>query len=144
MHRYFVLGVAILALATGIGLGLALRPALVKAESSEMVYELRKYYANEGKAEALHTRFRDHTMTIFEKHGMKNIAYWTPINPGADEADLVYIVAHASREQADANWKAFSGDPEWQTVMKASHVNGELVKKVERLYLKPTDYSPMK
>lgn len=144
MNRFFVIGALAVALAAGIVLGMTVRPTGVQAAAPEMVYELRKYFANEGKAEAMHTRFRDHTMTIFEKHGMKNIAYWTPIDPVAGEADLVYIVAHSSREQADTNWKEFSADPEWLTVMKASHVNGELVKKVERLYLKPTDYSPMK
>jgi hypothetical protein len=42
------------------------------------VYELRVYYAAEGKLDALHARFRDHTMKIFENHGMKNVGYFVP------------------------------------------------------------------
>jgi hypothetical protein len=144
MNRYIVFSIALVALAAGIGLGLGAAPALGQADPPSMVYELRYYYANEGKTEDLHKRFREHTMAIFDKHGMRNIGYWTPADAAEGQADLVYIVAHASREQADANWKAFSADPEWQAVYKASHVSGELVKKVDRLYLNPTDYSQLK
>ena len=45
---------------------------------STAVFELRIYHTYEGKLETLLTRFREHTMKIFEKHGMKNIAYWAP------------------------------------------------------------------
>jgi hypothetical protein len=38
--------------------------------------ELRVYNANEGKLDDLLKRFREHTMRLFEKHGMKNVAYW--------------------------------------------------------------------
>ena len=50
---------------------------LVHAADSP-VYELRIYTCNEGKLDALLARFRDHTCKLFEKHGMKNIMYWTP------------------------------------------------------------------
>ena len=144
MKRYTVFAIALIALAVGIGLGLAIAPAMGQAKAPGMVYELRKYYANEGKAEDLHKRFREHTMAIFEKHGMKNVGYWVPAEPKADDPALVYIVAHASRAAADENWKAFGADPEWQAVQNASEANGKLVSKVERMYLNPTDYSPLK
>jgi hypothetical protein len=80
-------------------------------------------------------------MRLFEKHGIKNIAYWVP----ADKPDtLIYIVAHKSREAAEKSWTEFRNDPEWQKAYKESHKNGELVKKVEHHYMSPTDYSPMK
>ncbi len=139
---YIGLVVALAALAAGVGIGLSTAPAL--GEEAAMVYELRKYYANPGKAEDMHKRFREHTMALFEKHGMKNIGYWVPAEPKEGDADLVYIVAHASRAQADVNWKAFGADPDWQAVYKASHENGVLVGKVEREFLNPTDYSPLK
>jgi hypothetical protein len=47
-------------------------------QSSTTVYELRIYHTYEGKLDDLLRRFRDHTMQLFEKHGIKNIAYWTP------------------------------------------------------------------
>ena len=80
-------------------------------------------------------------MPLFEKHGIKNIAYWVPL----DKPDtLIYIVAHKSRAAADKSWKEFQADPEWQKARKESELNGGLVKKVERQYMTPTEYSPMK
>ncbi len=142
VRKRLILAALAVAIITGIGIGLAVPSA--QGQGTPMVYELRSYYANPGKAEDMHTRFREHTMALFEKHGMKNIGYWVPAEAKDGQADLVYIVAHASREQAAANWKAFSADPEWQAVYKASHVNGPLVNKVESVFLSPTDYSPLK
>lgn len=139
--RYYVCSLAFIALSVGIGIGVTVAPA---SGQGEIVYELRSYYVHEGRADALHARFRDHTMAIFDKHGMKNIGYWVPAEPKADDPALVYLIAHASREQADANWKAFATDPEWQAVQKASEADGKIVSKVERMYLNPTDYSPLK
>ena len=42
-----------------------------------MIYEYRVYETVPGKLPDLHKRFRDHTTKIFERHGIKNIAYWT-------------------------------------------------------------------
>ena len=109
---------------------------------SDAVYELRVYHAAEGKLDALQARFRDHTMTIFERHGMKNIGYWTPTDEPLKGKTLIYIIEHASREQAAANWKAFGADPEWKQVQAASEANGKLVDKVDSTFMARTDYSP--
>jgi hypothetical protein len=104
------------------------------------VYEMRVYYAAPGKLEDLNTRFRNNTMRIFVKHGMTNVGYWIPIdNP---ENKLVYILSYPSREARDASWKAFSADPEWQAVAKASEANGKIVTKVVSTFMLETDYSP--
>ncbi|MBD3674493.1 MAG: NIPSNAP family protein [Planctomycetaceae bacterium] len=112
---------------------------VVSADDSEMVYELRTYTCNPGKLPNLHARFKNHTMKLFEKHGMKNIMYWTPLD---QEDTLIYIVAHESREAADKSWKAFVSDPEWKKAYQESIADGKLVKKVERKYMKATEYSP--
>jgi hypothetical protein len=91
---------------------------------SGAVYELRTCYANPGKMADLHKRFKDHTLKMFEKHGMKNIAYWSP-NDKADEV-LIYVIEHKSREAAEKSWAAFKADPEWQAPEVAQ--NGPLVK----------------
>ena len=103
------------------------------------LYELRTYYANDGKIDALHARFRNHTMTLFEKHGMQNVAYWTP----ADAPNtLIYIIAHKDAEAAQASWQAFVKDPEWQKVYNASIADGRLVGKIDNVFMTKTDYSP--
>ena len=109
------------------------------------VFEMRTYYAGPGKFEALQKRFRDHTLRIFEKHGMTNIGYWVPADPPGSENTLVYIIAHKSREAAKKSWADFGADPEWQKVRKESMADGvSLTTKVESVFLNPTDYSPMK
>lgn len=107
-----------------------------------MVYELRIYNANEGKLDDLLKRFREHTMSLFEKHGMKNVAYWTPLDDPLKANMLIYILAHPSREAATNNWKAFVDDPEWHKVRDASEANGKLVDKVDSTFMRMTDFSP--
>ena len=112
---------------------------------TERFFELRKYTAPEGKLDALQARFRDHTNALFRKHGMEIIGFWVPTDEkqGARNT-LIYILAYPSREVREASWKAFNADPEWQAARKESERNGKLVDKVESVYMKPTDYSPMK
>jgi len=112
------------------------------AGSSSTVYELRVYHANEGKLDDLLRRFREHTTKLFEKHGMKNVAYWAPLDDPIKTNTLIYVLAHPSREAAATNWKAFQDDPEWQKVRDASEVNGKLVDKVDSTDLALTDFSP--
>ncbi len=121
-------------------LSLCLPITSIAAQQDSRCYELRIYYAPPGKLDALNARFRNHTLKLFEKHGMANIGYWVPVeNP---DNRLIYIVAHASRDAATKSWKAFFSDPEWQSVVKASEANGKLVSKMVSIFLKPTDYSP--
>ena len=111
-------------------------------ESPALVYELRVYHTYEGKLDDLLRRFREHTCKLFEKHGMKNIAYWTPTEDLLKGKTLVYVIAHPSRETATANWKAFGDDPEWQAARDKSEANGKLVEKIDSTYMVITDFSP--
>jgi hypothetical protein len=108
------------------------------------VFELRTYYAAPSKMAALHARFRDHTCKLFEKHGMTNVAYWSPSDPKEADKKLIYVLAFPSREAAEKSWHNFREDPEWDKVRKASEVDGRLVEKVESVFMSATDYSPMK
>jgi hypothetical protein len=115
-----------------------------EADKPNRVFEMRTYYANPGKMEALHARFRDHTNKLFEKHGITIIGYWSPLDPKQAEQKLVYILAFPSKEAAAKSWKAFGTDPDWKRAKAASEANGVLVQKAESVYLNPTDYSPIK
>lgn len=119
------------------------RPVQAEAAANR-VYELRTYHTLPGRLPALEKRFREHTMAIFETHGMKNVGYWIPQDDPAHANTLVYIISHASRDAAKANWTAFRDDPEWKKVSKASEADGKIVEKVESVYMDPTDYSPVK
>jgi hypothetical protein len=120
----------------------AMAGAAQAADGTDVVYELRVYTANEGKMDALLARFRDHTITIFKRHGMESVAYWTPTDDPLKGNKLIYILRHPSREAATANWAAFRADPEWVKVQTASEVNGKLAASTESTFMKLTDFSP--
>jgi hypothetical protein len=131
------------ALAVSNALNSSTGPAGVNpAGSSSTVYELRVYHTYEGKLDDLLHRFREHTMQLFEKHGIKNVAYWTPTDDPLKGKTLFYIIAHPSREAATANWQAFRDDPEWISVRNKSEANGKIVEKVDSTFLTLTDFSP--
>jgi hypothetical protein len=103
-------------------------------------YELRIYYCEAGKLPDLLNRFRNHTTKLFEKHGMTNIGYWTPIQN--DKNALYYVLAYPNKEARDASWKAFGEDEAWKKVRTESEANGKIVAKVESIFMKTTDFSP--
>jgi hypothetical protein len=109
--------------------------------TSTTVYELRVYHAYEGKLEDLLRRFREHTTKLFEKHGIKNVAYWVPVDEPLKGKTLIYILEHPSREAATANWQAFRDDPEWVRVRDKSEENGKLVEKIDSTFMALTDFS---
>ena len=115
-----------------------------QAQAANRVYELRTYTAPEGKLPELQKRFRDHTLRIFEKHGMKNVGYWVPQDAPAKDTTLIYIISHASRDAAKKSWADFGADPEWKKVAAESQVNGRILSGVVSVYMDPADYSPMK
>lgn len=140
MSNYLkIAGISLLSMAIGVGAGMF---AVSSAQSGKL-YELRIYKSTEGNLDNLNARFRDHTMRIFEKHGMENIGYWTPTSEEERDDTLVYIIAHDSEEAAAASWGAFIQDPEWAEVAEASNANGQILAGIERKFMVATDYSPM-
>ena len=114
---------------------------VVAAEPKDSrLYELRIYHAAPGKLDDLNKRFRDHTVKLFEKHGMENIGYWTPIDNTNNV--LIYVLVFPNREARNKSFGAFGADPEWRAAAKASEANGKLVTKVDSYLMQATDYSP--
>ena len=108
------------------------------------VYEIRTYTAPPGKLEALKTRFRDHTIKIFNKYDMRSIGYWVPQDAPLKDNTLIYILSHESREAAAKNWASFRADPEWVKAKADSEKDGALTTKVESVFADPTDFSALK
>ena len=135
---------ALALLAIGFAAGSWHGAAVVEAQNANRVFELRTYTAPEGKLPNLNARFRDHTMRIFEKHGIKNVGYWVPQDAPTKDNTLIYIISHESREAAKKSWAAFGADPEWQKVAKESQMDGKIVAGITSVYMDPTDYSPIK
>lgn len=108
------------------------------------VFELRTYTALPGKLPDLHARFRNHTVKLFEKHGMTNIGYFQPQDAPLRETRLIYLLAHSSREAAKRSFDAFRKDPAWIKARTESEAAGKIVEKVESVFLDPLDFSPLK
>ena len=113
-----------------------------QAQDSSGVYELRIYHTAPGKLPDLLTRFREHTIKIFDQHGMKSIAYWVPIDEPEKSNTLIYILYHPSREAAAANWKSLQDDPNWKSVKEKSEANGKIVEKVDSTFMSLANFSP--
>ncbi len=114
---------------------------VLAAEKETRFFEMRTYYAAPGKLDDLLARFRNHTTALFEKHGMVNIGYWTPLTNSDNK--LIYLLAYPGREARATAWKEFGADPAWQAVVKESERNGKLLAKVESVFLTATDFSPV-
>lgn len=125
-----------------LGAALALTAPVAQAAADGPVFELRIYTATPGNGAAVLARFRDHTVKLFEKHGMTNVGYWVAADAkdGAGEK-LVYLLRHRSREAAKASFAAFGADPAWQAVKKQTEAAGKIVAKVESVFLTTTDYT---
>jgi len=115
----------------------------VRADANR-VFELRTYHCVEGRLPNLQARFRDHTVKLFEKHGMTNIGYWVPMDEPASKDTLTYILAFPDREAAKKSWDDFRDDPQWKKVQAESEKDGKIVAKVDSTYLTPADYSKIK
>jgi hypothetical protein len=109
--------------------------------ASERIFEKRTYTTYDGKLEDLHRRFKDHTLRLFEKHGMRNLGYWIPVDEELSENTLIFILVHENLEAAERNWDAFRNDPEWQQAYEESHADGPLVQNVNSVFMKSTPYS---
>ncbi len=116
--------------------------SVAEAQSSDRVFELRTYTANPGHLAELSARFGDHTVGLFERHGMTNVGYFVPQDSPLSENTLIYLLAHDSREAAQASWDGFRSDPDWQAV-RASSSEG-MVDNIVSVFLSPTDYSQMR
>ncbi len=115
-----------------------------RAANPERTFELRTYTCLPGKLPDLATRFKDHTLKLFEKQGMENIAYFNSVEKGDAQSKLVYLLAHKSQEAAAKSWDGFRNDPKWIIARDASEKNGKIVEKVESIFLKPLSFSKIK
>ena len=92
-----------------------------------MLFELREYIAEPGRAADLHARFADHTMALFAKHDMEVAGFW---KDAEDDGRIIYLLRFADEDAKKAAWDAFKTDPEWQRVKAASEENGPILAKL--------------
>jgi hypothetical protein len=117
----------------------------VRADSNR-VFQLMVYHTVPGKVPDLESIFRD-VSKLQAKHDLNVVGYWVPNDDPAWANTFIYLVAHASREEAKKNWDALHADPAFPEYRKQAaplieKVNEEY--KVDEVYMRPTDFSSMK
>ena len=106
-----------------------------------MIYEYRVYEAMPGKLPALNARFREVTIRLFEKHGLKVVGFWETVVGTSNQ--LHYMLSFQNLGDRERAWAAFGSDTEWLAARAASEKDGPLVARVQNSIWRPTDYSPM-
>lgn len=117
------------------------------ASPTPRVFEIRTYTAAPDKLGALNARFRDHTVSLFSKHGMTQVGYWNLMKDqkGADST-LFYLLAHNSAEAAAKSFDGFRRDPAWISARSESEKNGRLTVRggVKSVFATATDFSAIR
>ncbi|QLE44663.1 NIPSNAP family protein [Nostoc sp. C052] len=108
-----------------------------------MIYELRIYQSMPGRLPALLSRFQNHTLRIWEKHGIRQAGFWTTLI-GESNQQLTYMLAWDSMAEREERWSAFLTDPEWIAISTESEKDGPLVQKISNELLAPTTFSSVK
>ena len=143
LNRWTVFGIGLVCFAAGSLATVRLAQLQQVKADSNRVFELRVYHAVPGKLPALESRFRDTTSRLLAKHDLKVVGYWVPEDAPAWDNTFIFMLAHPSREEAKKNWDAMRADPEFQEVIKSEQAN-KTVEKIDVVYMRPTDFSPMK
>lgn len=142
-NRWRVCAIALLSFAAGSLITARLAHIDQVRADSNHVFELRVYHTLPGKVPALESQFRDTTSKLLAKHDLKVVGYWVPEGTPDWDNTFIFLVAHSGREDAKKNWDAMMADPEFREVIKSEQAN-KLVEKIDRTYMRPADFSPMK
>ena len=108
-----------------------------------MLHELRIYRCIPGRLPDLNKRFESVTLKIWEKHGIRPMAFWTAL-VGPSNQDLYYMLEWKDMAERERIWNAFAADPEWHKARAETEKNGPIVANIENIFLAPTAYSKMK
>jgi len=125
-------------------------PALEAAEyraahhlETDMIYEYRVYRCLPGRLPALLKRFENHTIKIWERHGIKQAGFWTVLI-GDGNHDLHYLIAWESLADREKKWTTFQADPAWIAARADSERDGPILANVTSMLLTPTAFSSVK
>ena len=108
-----------------------------------MIHELRIYHCIPGRLPALLNRFDTITLTIWERHGIRQAGFWT-VGIGDSNQDLYYLLEWESLAEREEKWTSFQADPEWTEKRAQTESDGPIVSSVSNLILQPTSFSAVK
>lgn len=146
LEGWIVCGAVVVSFVAGLLVTAGFAHANEVREDTNRVFELRIYHAVPGKGPALESLFRD-ASKVMAKHGINVVGYWVPNEDPAWKDTFIYLVAHVGRDEAKKNWDALHGDPEFRPYIESAKPliqKGGDQYKVDEVYMRPTDFSPMR
>lgn len=108
-----------------------------------MLYELRIYHCVSGRLPDLNRRFETITLKLWEKHGIRQVGFWTTLI-GENNQALHYLLEWKDLAERERVWNAFQADPEWIKARAETEKNGPIVAHLSNSILTPTSYSKLK
>jgi hypothetical protein len=105
-----------------------------------MIHELRIYHCMPGRLPDLNQRFATVTLKMWEKHGIRQVGFWTVLIGPSNHA-LYYMLEWDSLAEREQKWNAFSADPDWIAARSKTEAQGAIVRQIENYMLAPTAYS---
>jgi len=105
-----------------------------------MIYELRIYDCLPGRLPTLLRRFTDHTLGIWDRHGIRQAGFFTTM-VGEHSNRLTYFLAWDSLAERESKWAAFVNDPAWHKARDDSERDGPILANVSSQFLTPTAFS---
>jgi|SRR5213593_2265487 len=103
-----------------------------------MIYELRIYRCVPGRKPALLSRFENETLRIWEKHGIRQVGFWTTLI-GKSSQEITYMLAWDSMAEREKRWGAFLADPEWVAVVARTASGAAQRQHEPALHVRATD-----
>lgn len=107
------------------------------------IYEMRVYRCVPGRLPDLLKRFENHTLKIWERHGIRQAGFFTTV-VGQSSQELTYFLQWDSMADRDTKWTAFATDPVWLSTRAETEKNGQIVENITSQFLTPTAFSAVK
>jgi len=117
-----------------------LKQMIAPDASQDRIFELRTYQGHNDYAVSRKvTMFDSGEIDIFYRTGLHPVFFGRMIAGPAMPA-LTYMLTFRDMAERDANWGAFGGDPDWNTI-RVKPEFADTVSNIIRVFLKPTAYS---
>lgn len=105
-----------------------------------MLYEYRVYDVLPGRMEALHRRWEQVTLRLFDKHGIRLIGIWESVVGVSSE--LHYILEWDDWGHRERLWSAFLQDEEWVKAKAESERDGLITARMRNQLWRRARYWP--
>ena len=108
-----------------------------------MIHELRIYRCVPGRLPDLNKRFETVTLKIWEKHGIRQVGFWTTVI-GDSNQELSYMLEWKDLAERERVWGGFMTDPDWLKARAETEKNGPIVANITSTILQPTAFSKLR